>query len=43
MCEQWITVDFVTCRRTVIYCVSCITGEILSWDDDIDFCFGGPV
>ena len=38
MCSYYVEVDGGWCRVTATYCVDCHSGQILSWDESVDFC-----
>jgi len=38
MCTYFKPVPGGVCRITVIYCVHCQSGDILSWEENVDFC-----
>lgn len=42
-CSYVAPVGGAWCRITVIYCVDCHTGEILDWNENVDYCTYGTV
>jgi hypothetical protein len=42
-CTYVAPVGGLWCRITVVYCVDCHSGDILSWDEDVEYCIYGTI